>query len=302
MKNVKQAIRNKYPVERKETGKKGSEPTASTDSIKAYFNNIKKHSLLTPDQERVLAWRIARGDKEARKQMIESNLRLVVNIAKRYIYRGLPLQDLIEEGNIGLIRSVERFKATKGCKFSTYATYWIRQSIERAIINQSKIVRMPIHVTSDLSRMMRATRELKGMLKREPSVVEVADKMGVTERYVTKLKGISRKSYSLDAAINEQTDQVLLDKLEDDKFPLPFDVVDAEKRAEEIRQWLTMLDPNESRILKLRFGLDGEPQTLERVGKLFGVTRERVRQIQAKALKKLRKITEERQISSPEAV
>jgi RNA polymerase primary sigma factor len=159
---------------------------------------------------------------------------------------------------------------------------------------------MPIHVTSDLSRMMRATRELKGTFKREPSVVEVADKMGVTERYVTKLKSISRKSYSLDAVINEQSDQVLLDKLEDDKFPLPFDVVDAEKRAGQIRQWLTMLDPNESRILKLRFGFDGEPQTLE--GQLFGVTRERVRQIEAKALKKLKKITEERQISSPEAV
>jgi RNA polymerase primary sigma factor len=201
-----------------------NEPTASTDSIKAYFNNIKKHPLLKPDQERVLADRIARGDKEARKQMIEANLRLVVNIAKRYIYRGLPLQDLIEEGNIGLIKSVERFKAAKGCKFSTYATYWIRQSVERAIINQSKIVRMPIHVTSDISRMMRATRELKGMLKREPSVKELADKMGVTERYVSKLKGISRKSYSLDAAINELSDQSLLDKLEDDKFPLPFDV------------------------------------------------------------------------------
>ncbi len=279
-----------------------NEPTASTDSIKAYFNNIKKHPLLKPDQERVLAGRIARGDKEARKQMIEANLRLVVNIAKRYIYRGLPLQDLIEEGNIGLIKSVERFKAAKGCKFSTYSTYWIRQSVERAIVNQSKIVRMPIHVTSDLSRMMRATRELKGTLNRDPSVKELADKMGVTGRYVTKLKGISRKSYSLDATINELSDQSLLDKLEDDKFPLPFDVVDAEKRAEEIRQWLTMLDPNESMVLRLRFGLDGEPQTLERVGKLFGVTRERVRQIEARALEKLKNIVTKKEIKSPDSI
>ncbi len=302
MRKIMAAAAGKQTGVFKERERKGSEPTASTDSIKAYFNNIKKHTLLTSDEEKKLARKIARGDKDARRRMIEANLRLVVNIAKRYIYRGLPLQDLIEEGNIGLIRSVERFKATKGCKFSTYSTYWIRQSIERAIINQSKIVRMPIHVTSDLARMMRATRELKVTLKREPDVCEVADRMGVTERYVSKLKTLSTKSYSLDAAINEQSDQVLLDKLEDDKFPLPFDVVDAGKRAGQIRQWLTLLDHNESRILKLRFGFDGEPQTLEKVGKLFGVTRERVRQIESKALKKLKRITEERQISSAEAV
>jgi RNA polymerase primary sigma factor len=279
-----------------------NETAPYTDSIKSYFDSIKRYSLLTSSEEKVLAGRIARGDKKARKKMIEANLRLVVSIAKRYIYRGLPLQDLIEEGNIGLIKSVERFKAAKGCKFSTYATYWIRQFVERAVINQSKIVRMPIHVTSDLARMMRSTRELNTTLKREPSIRELAEKMGVSGRYVQKLKNISRKSYSLDATYNDRGDQSLLDKLEDDRFPLPIDIVDAGKRAVQIRGWLDMLEANERRVLRLRFGLDGEPQTLEKIGNAFGVTRERVRQIEAKALKKLKKITEEMHVNSPEAI
>jgi RNA polymerase primary sigma factor len=294
-------IHNKA-IKEKDEKLESPEVPVSTDSIKAYFNNIKRYPLLTSGEEKALAERIARGDGQARKKMIEANLRLVVNIAKRYIYRGLPLQDLIEEGNIGLIKSVERFKAAKGCKFSTYATYWIRQSVERAVVNQSKIVRMPIHVTSDLARMMRSTRELKGSLKRDPSTRELAEKMGVSGRYVTKLKTISRKSCSLNATFNDQSDHSLLDKLEDDKFPLPIDIVDAEKRAEQIRVWLDMLDANESTVLRLRFGLEGEPQTLEKIGRVFGVTRERVRQIEGRALEKLKKIVEKNDIKSPDSI
>jgi RNA polymerase primary sigma factor len=297
MKNVKQVPLNKYPESHK-----GAAPTANADSIKAYFNNIKKYPLLTSGQEKDLAGRIAMGDREARKKMIEANLRLVVSIAKRYIYRGLPLQDLIEEGNIGLIKAVERFDCTRGCKFSTYATYWIRQSVERAVVNQSKIVRTPIHVTSDLSRMMRAKRELKTSLDRDPSITELAEKMGVSGRYITKLNTISRKSYSLDSSFNDQSDQGLLDKLEDDRFPLPIDFIEADNRAWQVRQWLDTLEANESKVLRLRFGLDGEPQTLEKIGKVFGVTRERVRQIEAKALKKLKRLSSEMEITSVEAV
>lgn len=278
------------------------EPSQTTDSIKAYFNCIKRYPLLTSTQERSLAARIAKGDREARNNMIEANLRLVVNIAKRYNYRGLPLQDLIEEGNIGLIKSVERFKGTKGCKFSTYATYWIRQSVERALVNQTRVVRMPIHVASDLSRMFRSTRELKTTLKREPSINELADRMGMSGRHVQKLKSITRKSFSLDAVYNYQTDQSLLDRLEDDKFPLPVDIVDSRKRAGQIRGWLEMLEPNESAVLRLRFGIDGESQTLEKIGGVFGVTRERIRQIEVRALGKLKKIMEKKNIKLPDYI
>lgn len=282
--------------------KDGRESTAS-DSVKVYFSGIKKFTLLTSDDEKRLARRIAKGDKEARKQMIEANLRLVVNIAKRYLNRGLPLQDLIEEGNIGLIKSVERFKATKGCKFSTYATYWIKQAIERAIANQSSIVRLPIHVTADISRLTRATRELSRTLKREPSIGELSEKTGLSGRYVKKLNTISKKSYSLEATFPDDTDQSLLDRLEDDKFPTPMELIDESRRTDRINGWLGMLDENERTILRLRFGLDeDEPQTLEAIGKSFGVTRERVRQIEVKALDKLKKMMKQCDVGSLDAI
>lgn len=282
--------------------KEGRENTAS-DSVKVYFSGIKKFTLLTSDEEKTLARRIARGDNEARKKMIEANLRLVVNIAKRYLNRGLPLQDLIEEGNIGLIKSVERFKATKGCKFSTYATYWIKQAIERAIANQSGIVRLPIHVSADISRITRANRELTRTLKREPSVVEISEKTGLSGRYVKKLNTISKKSYSLEASFPDDTDQSLLDRIEDDRFPTPMDLIDESRRVDRINGWLGMLDDNERTILRLRFGLDeDEPQTLEAIGKSFGVTRERVRQIEVKALDKLKKIIKQSDTASFDTV
>ena len=176
----------------------------STDSVKSYFNSIKRFHLLTSREEKLLAKKISKGDQEARRRMIEANLRLVVNIAKKYMNRGFPLPDLIEEGNIGLIKSVERFRASKGCKFSTYATYWIKQSIERAIANQGNVVRLPIHVTADISKLSRATRELMMALSREPDFSELAERTGFSGRYVKKLDLISKKSYSLEALIRSR--------------------------------------------------------------------------------------------------
>ncbi|MBI5492752.1 MAG: sigma-70 family RNA polymerase sigma factor [Deltaproteobacteria bacterium] len=287
---------------RKKEDREGRE-NAATDSVKVYFSGIKKFNLLTSDDEKYLARKIARGDTVSRRKMIEANLRLVVNIAKRYLNRGLPLQDLIEEGNIGLIKSVERFKATKGCKFSTYSTYWIKQAIERAIANQSSIVRLPIHVTADISRLSRANRELTRSLKREPSLGELSEKTGLSGRYVKKLNAISKKSYSLDASFPDDTDQSLLDRLEDDRFPTPMDLIDESRRVDRINGWLGMLDDNERTIIRLRFGLDeDEPQTLESIGRSFGVTRERVRQIEVKALDKLKKIIRQSDITSFDSI
>lgn len=275
----------------------------ATDTVNLYFKGIKKFRLLTAEEERELAERIKAGDKEARKIMIESNLRLVVNIAKRYMGRGLPLQDLIEEGNIGLIKAVERFSSAKGCRFSTYATYWIRQAIDRALANQANLVRLPIHVTTDLSKLARIARQLVSALNREPSVRELSDKTGFSGRYVKKLSTIGKKSYSLETTLSENNEQALIEKLEDVTSPEPMELIDTDLRIERVREWLSQLDKNEREIISLRFGLDGaEPQTLETVGKRFGVTRERVRQIEAKALEKLKKIVEESKIELTDVV
>lgn len=276
----------------------------ASDTVKVYFNGIKRFPLLTSTEEKQLAGRIARGDGEARKRMIEANLRLVVNIAKKYVNRGFQLQDLIEEGNIGLIKSVERFKASKGCKFSTYATYWIKQSIERAIANQSNIVRLPIHITADLNKVSRASRELMMHLEREPTVKEVSELTGFSGRYVKKLDSISRKTYSLDAFLPDSHEQPLIDRIEDDSQPNPVELIEEARRTDTVEKWLGLLDENERNIIRLRFGLEGEePMTLEAIGRAFGVTRERVRQIEVKALAKLRKtVTEDYKIESYSAV
>ncbi|MFQ5736421.1 MAG: RNA polymerase sigma factor RpoD/SigA [Thermodesulfobacteriota bacterium] len=278
-------------MRRKDTAEKRPQ---ATDSINAYFNGIKRFHLLDKNEEMELARKVALGDGEARRRMIEANLRLVVNIAKRYIGRGLPLQDLIEEGNIGLIKAVERFRPSKGCKFSTYATYWIRQSIDRGIANQANTVRLPIHITTDMSKVTRAERELASTLGHEPNVAEIADKTGLSGRYVNKLHSIHRKNFSLEASISEGTDQSLLDVIEDTTSPAPGDSMVAGTQTEKVASWLDMLDENERRIISMRYGIDGEgPKTLETVGRSFGLTRERVRQIEAKALGKLKKIVEE---------
>lgn len=276
----------------RESSDKGREAHAS-DTISIYFSNIKKFPLLSAKEEIGLSMKIHSGDAGARQKMIESNLRLVVSMAKRSLNRGLPLADLIEEGNIGLIKAVERFQSSKGCRFSTYATYWIKQAVDRAVVNQGSTVRLPIHVNGDLSKITRAMHELERKLDREPSIPEIADRTGLSGRYVKKLHGINRKTCSLDAAPNDNNDQTLMERLVDEDSPSPLEAFDRETRTKMVRQWISLLGDTERDIISMRFGLDGsEPETLENIGTRFGITRERVRQIELKAIYRLRKIVE----------
>lgn len=263
------------------------------DAIKLYLREIQKTKLLTADEEKELASRIAKGDKSARDRMIESNLRLVVKIAKRYINRGLPFLDLIEEGNMGLIKAVERFKLSKECRFSTYATWWIRQSIERALVNQSRTIRLPVHVSDDINKMLRITRELVQKMNREPSVKEVAAEMDVSSVYVRRLMVLLKKTYSIERPMGENNDYFLIDTIEDTSTISPATLLEDINKYEMVSKWFATLSESEQKILSLRFGLDDkEPQTLDTIGRSFGVTRERIRQIEAKSLEKLRKIVE----------
>lgn len=263
------------------------------DAIKLYLREIQKTKLLTADEERELAIRIASGDKLARDKMIESNLRLVVKIAKRYINRGLPFLDLIEEGNMGLIKAVERFKLSKECRFSTYATWWIRQSIERALVNQSRTIRLPVHVSDDINKMLRISRELVQKLNREPSVKEVASEMDVNPAYVLRLMVLLKKTFSIERPMGENSDYFLIDTIEDTSTISPAELLEDINRYELVSSWFETLSDSEKKILTLRFGLnDEEPQTLDTIGRSFGVTRERIRQIEAKSLEKLKKIVD----------
>ena len=267
------------------------------DAMKHYLREIQKTTLLTAEDEKELAARIDRGDKAARDRMIESNLRLVVKIAKRYINRGLPFIDLIEEGNIGLIKAVERFKLSKECRFSTYATWWIRQSIERALVNQSRIIRLPVHVSDDINRMLKVTRILVQQLNREPSIKEVSAEMGVNPAYVRRLMVLLKKTYSIEMPMGENNDYFLIDTIEDTSTLSPETLLEDINKFERVSEWLEELSDNERKIITMRFGLeDKEPQTLDTIGRSFGVTRERIRQIEAKSLEKLRKML---QASSP---
>jgi RNA polymerase primary sigma factor len=263
------------------------------DAIKLYLREIQKTRLLTADEEKELAAQIARGDKAARDRMIESNLRLVVKIAKRYINRGLPFLDLIEEGNMGLIKAVERFKLSKECRFSTYATWWIRQSIERALVNQSRTIRLPVHVSDDINKMLRLTRELMQKMNREPSVKEVATAMEVNSAYVRRLMVLLKKTYSIERPMGENSDYFLIDTIEDTSTISPATLLEDQNKHMLVLEWLATLSDNERKILVKRFGLDDkEPETLDTIGKSHGVTRERIRQIEAKSLEKLRKMAE----------
>jgi len=267
----------------------------SDDAIKLYLKEIQKTTLLTAEDERELARRISTGDMAARDRMIESNLRLVVKIAKRYMNRGLPFLDLIEEGNMGLIKAVERFKLSKECRFSTYATWWIRQSIERALVNQSRTIRLPVHVSDDINKFIKISRELVHKVNREPQVKEVADAMGVDSSYIRRLMVLVKKTYSIEHPMGENNDYSLIDTIEDTNSIDPSTLVEDLDKFEQVAEWLNTLGDNEREILSLRFGLDDrEPQTLDTIGQRFGVTRERIRQIEAKSLDKLRIIMEER--------
>ena len=267
------------------------------DVVKYYLKEIRKTPLLTFAQEQELGKRVADGDWEARARMIESNLRLVVAIGKKYINRGLPFSDIIEEGNLGLIRAVEKFQYERGFKFSTYASWWIKQSIERAIVNQVRTIRLPIHVAESVNQYKRAVRRLTQDLGRDPQIEEIADTLGMS---VEKMRGISqvvRETFSLDMLIGEQEEDTLKDVLHDDNRPSPATHSDELERRQQIDGWLTEISDNERKVLELRFGLaDGEPKTLDFIGKMFGITRERVRQIETQALQKLRTLTKERQI------
>ena len=269
----------------------------SFDSLRLYFQEIRTANLLTPDEEQVMARRTAQGDDAARKRMIESNLRLVVAVAKRYMGQGLPLLDLIEEGNIGLIKAVERFKPEKKCRFSTYAVLWIRQYIERALVSQSRTVRLPAHVVGDLKRMIRVTRSLMQRLGREPQLDELTEEMGMESGYVSGLMMAVRKATSIEVPLDDDERYHLADILTEEKQPGPFSVTEHIELVRFVTSWVELLSSPEKAVIKLRFGLrDGEPMTLEAIGEMFGVTRERIRQIEVKALQRLRKVMEERDL------
>ena len=280
--------------EKTEQGDTGDE---TLDSLRLYFQDIKGAQLLTMEEELELARRIAQGDDEARKRMIESNLRLVVKVARRYMGQGLPLLDLIEEGNIGLIKAVERFKPEKKCRFSTYAVLWIRQSIERGLVRQSRTVRLPAHVVGDLRRMIRVMRTLAQRLEREPLLEELAKEMEVDSDYVNRLMMAVRKAISIEASLDAEEHYHLADILAEEEQPGPFTITEHIELVKLVSSWLELLSPPEKAVIKLRFGLrDGEPKTLETIGEMFGVTRERIRQIEVKALQRLRKVMEQRDL------
>ena len=271
------------------------------DAVKTYLRDIRRSTLLTFKDEVMLAKKIAKGDEAARQRMIESNLRLVVSIGKRYMNRGLPFSDIIEEGNIGLIKAVEKYNHKKGFRFSTYASWWIRQSIERAIINQGKLIRLPVHVVERVNHYLAHLEDLVQELGREPEIGEISKKMKLQEEDVDRIQQLLRKTYSLDSPISANKETSLRDVIEDTSQVSPINKAEGVRRREDILEWMTQLKDNERQVIILRFGLEGdEPHTLEEIGKLFGLTRERVRQIESTALRKLRGIIAEKTIGPDE--
>jgi len=262
----------------------------SADPIRNYLREIGKVPLLSSDQEIEYAKKIERGSKEAKKKLIEANLRLVVSIAKRYVGRGLPFLDLIQEGNKGLIRATEKYDWRRGFKFSTYATWWIRQAITRAIADQARTIRIPVHMVEKINKIYRVSRQLTQKLGREPKPSEIAKELDIPVSKVKKVFKISQNTASLQAPVGEDGDSVLGDFIEDSTCLSPFEEASKELLRENIDEVLSTLTDREAKVLKLRFALDGSsrPRTLEEVGKYFGVTRERIRQIESKALRKLR--------------
>lgn len=262
-------------------------------AIKLYLREIGQVKLLTPEEEIKLAARIKRRDKKAREQMIKANLRLVVKIARDYEGIGLPLLDLISEGNIGLMKAVERFDPAKGGKLSTYGSWWIKQSIKRALANQSKTIRLPVHLVDKISRMRRTSMRLQEELGREPTDEELGEELGISAARVSQMRMAAVRPTSLDAPIGAEDSNNFSEVVEDESANTPYQHLEDKTVMNMLREMVKTLDPREATILRARFGLDGGPQkTLEEVGAKFGVTRERVRQIQNIALKKLRKMIE----------
>jgi RNA polymerase sigma factor (sigma-70 family) len=274
---------------------------ATTDVVRSYLRDIRRSQLLTFAEEQDLGRRIQEGDDDARRKMIESNLRLVVSIGKRYVNRGLPFSDIIEEGNLGLMRAVEKFDYTKGFKLSTYASWWIRQSIERAIINQSKVIRLPVHVVERVNQYFKAVELLLQSLGEEPSVEQIAVALKKTPGEVHEIQGLLQSTYSLDSPVGDQEDTALGDLIEDTRMAAPSSSAEGIIQRERIVGWLGVLKDKERKVIVYRFGLEGEePKTLEQIGNIFGLTRERVRQIEAAALAKLRALVAEQTLTASE--
>jgi RNA polymerase primary sigma factor len=259
------------------------------DPVRMYLREIGKIPLLSYDKELELAKRILKGDEEAKQELAEANLRLVVSIAKKYVGRGMLFLDLIQEGNMGLIKAVEKFDYTKGFKFSTYATWWIRQAITRAIADQARTIRIPVHMVETINRLIRTSRHLLQQLGREPTPEEIAKEMDMSVEKVMEIQKIAQDPVSLETPIGEEDDSHLGDFIQDEDSPAPQDAASYTLLREQLEEVMKTLTPREAKVLRLRFGLDdGKARTLEEVGKEFDVTRERIRQIEAKALRKLR--------------
>ncbi|MDD3845396.1 MAG: sigma-70 family RNA polymerase sigma factor [Syntrophorhabdaceae bacterium] len=264
-----------------------------------YMRDLRKLPVITVEEEKMYARMVAEGSPEARTKMIESNLRLVVKIARRYVNQGMSLLDLIEEGNIGLIKAVEKFDLARECRFSTYATWWIKQSIERSIANHSRTIRLPVHVSSRVNRISKIISAAVEKTGREPSLEEISSESGYRIDFVRNLFTMAIKTYSLESYIDENSKLTLEEVIPNPDNEEPLSILEHTRRMEEVASWLDTLNSDERQVLLLRFGLDGDdPQTLESIGKTFGVTRERIRQIEQKALNKLRKTVKRRNIGT----
>lgn len=266
-------------------------PTSNElDATNMYLREIGFHSLLSADEEIALGRCIQVGDEAARKRMIEANLRLVVSVARAYVGRGVPLLDLIEEGNLGLMHAVGKFDPDRGCRFSTYATWWIRQGVERAVVNQGRTVRLPIHVVRELSCYMRTEQELRRELSRAPKTTEIAERTGFSVERIAKLRRIRERSVSVDAPLDDYSGHILLDSLDDVQARDPRDCACDQEVKALIKGWLNELSPRHREVIEMRFGINGcERRTLENIGEVLGLTRERVRQVQIAAMRRLRR-------------